>query len=84
MTDIPVDKRKTSVESLRSANKHLTDLFRAHDNLTITVEEVQRQLEHIKSKVGNIYIDYWNGNGYIPKPLASILAELKNKLEGAK
>ena len=84
MTEQPIDKRKESIQALKNANKHLTEIFRQHDNLLMVVEDTTRQLEHLKSKVGDIAVEVWTGNGYGLKKLSVVLNEMKNKLEGAK
>lgn len=84
MTEQPIDKRKESIQALKNANKHLTEIFRQHDNLLMVVEDTTRQLEHLKSKVGDIAVEVWISNGYGLKKLSVVLNEMKNKLEGAK
>ena len=84
MTDILLTKRKESLDALRNANKHLNEIFKQHDNLVLVVEETERQLEHLKSKVGDIAVEVWDGGSYKLTKLSVVLNTMKNKLSGAK
>ena len=84
MTDILLTKRKESLDALRNANKHLNEIFKQHDNLVLVVEETESQLEHLKSKVGDIAVEVWDGGSYKLTKLSVVLNTMKNKLSGAK
>lgn len=83
MTDVQ-DKKQESITALKNANKHLTDLFSRVEEKDRTLGNVASELTRISNKLGDIYVDDWEGGRTVYKPLKHIVQKLAERLTEAR
>lgn len=77
-------KAQESVETLKSVNKHLTEVLKRIAEKDSALNSVADDLRRLAAKSGEIMVEAWKVNKYEPITLKAHLNELATKLEGAK
>ena len=77
-------KAQESVETLKSVNKHLTEVLKRIAEKDSALNSVADDLRRLAAKSGEIMVEAWKVNKYEPISLKAHLNELATKLEGAK
>ena len=72
------------METLKSVNKHLTEVLKRIAEKDSALNSVADDLRRLAAKSGEIMVEAWKVNKYEPITLKAHLNELATKLEGAK
>lgn len=84
MTEQAKTKQQASIEAMKNANKHLTDVFNQMQRMDSALSSVANDLERAASKVGDILILCWKDRQEQPATLRVHLKELAIQLQKAR
>lgn len=84
MSDTKVDKKIESLNALKNANKHLSDLFSDLSKKELTLKTCASDLQRVATQCGDIKIMVWVGSNQVATSLKQYLETIAVSLNEAR